>query len=289
MTATSDRAPIIVLASRVRTDEKRILTALERRGVAHEYIDTRTVWGYLERTHMAGRIVLNREIGQVRAQYAASLFERAGARVLNSSRAIETCGDKWRCSVVLAEAGVPTVRTALALTPESALDAIDAIGYPAVVKPLVGSWGRLVTAIPDRDVAGTVMEYVQALPGPQSHVVYVQQMIPKADRDIRVVVVAGRAIGATYRRSADWRTNVARGAISEPCALTPEISGLASAAAQAAGADIAGVDLIEDVEGALTVLEVNHGVEFSGFQAALGDVVDVAELMVDHLVAEAGK
>ncbi|MEU5690228.1 RimK family alpha-L-glutamate ligase [Actinosynnema sp. NPDC020468] len=282
---TGVSAPIAVLASRVRADEKRVLSELDRRGVGYEHVDTRALWGFLG--HADGRIVLNREIGQVRAHYAASLFEQAGARVLNSARAIGTCGDKWHCSVALARAGVPTPETALALTPEGALEAFDAVGYPAVVKPLVGSWGRLVTAVPDREVAATVLEYVRALPNPQSHVVYVQRMIPKPDRDIRVIVVGDEPVGATYRRGEQWRTNVARGAVSEPCALTPEITALALGATRAVGADIAGVDLIEDVDGALTVLEVNHGVEFSGFQAALGDAVDVAARIVDHLVAEA--
>ncbi|MFD4482996.1 RimK family alpha-L-glutamate ligase [Streptomyces sp. NPDC058471] len=275
----------VLLASRVRTDEKRIMAALERRGVAYRYADSRTLWGLLGRGENAPTVVLNREIGQARAQYAATLLEQQGHQVINSARAVEVCGDKWRTSVTLEQAGLPTPRTALALTPEAALDAFEHIGYPAVVKPLTGSWGRLVTKVPDRETAETVMEYVSALPSPASHIVYVQQLVAKPDRDIRVIVIGGVPLGAVYRRSDHWRTNVARGATTQACPLTDDISKLAAAAADAVGAEIAGVDLIEDADGRLTVLEVNHGVEFSGFQAVLGQDLHVADRIADHLIA----
>ncbi|MEK8143141.1 RimK family alpha-L-glutamate ligase [Streptomyces sp. M10(2022)] len=192
--------------------------------------------------------------------------------------------DKWRTSAALVEAGLPTPRTALGLTPEAALTALESIGYPAVVKPLQGSWGRLVSALPDRQTAETVLEYVAALPSPQARIVYLQEWIAKPGRDIRVIVVGGEALAATYRRSEHWRTNVARGAVSELCPLTPNITKLAVMAAQAVEAEIAGVDLIEDETGEILVLEVNHGVEFSGLQQALGGAVSVADRIVDHLL-----
>ncbi|MGH3157614.1 MAG: RimK family alpha-L-glutamate ligase, partial [Streptosporangiaceae bacterium] len=120
---------------------------------------------------------------------------------------------------------------------------------------------------------------------PQSRLAYLQELIVKPSRDIRAIVVGGQVLGATYRIAAGLRTNVALGARTEACEPTPEISKLATASAAAVGADIAGVDLIEDTDGRLLVLEVNHRVEFSGFQAAVGDQVDVAGRIVDHLVA----
>ncbi|GGV68761.1 lysine biosynthesis enzyme LysX [Streptomyces longisporoflavus] len=279
----SRTVPFAVLASRVRTDEKALFAAFDRRAIGCQHIDSRGWW------HQLGDrgprpIVLNREIGLARATYAARALEAAGATVVNSARATELCGDKWRTSAALVEAGIPTPRTALALTPEAALTALDTIGYPAVIKPLHGSWGRLIAALPDRPTAETILEYAAALPAPQARIVYVQEWIAKPGRDIRVVVVGGEAVAATYRRAEDWRTNVARGAVSELCPLTPDLAKLAVLAAQAVAADIAGVDLIEDETGELLVLEVNHGVEFSGLQQALGDTVSVADRIVDHLV-----
>lgn len=290
MTGGSAGASFAMVVSRVRTDEKRILDAFDRHGLRCEVIDSRRFWQALDvdpvppsgpkRTR---RVVLNREIGHARAVYAARALESVNAVVVNSATATEVCGDKYRTSLALRAAGLPAPRTALALTPEAALDALEAIGYPAVVKPLTGSWGRLVSRLPDREAAETVMEYISALSGPFSHLVYVQELIAKPDRDIRAVVVGGRVVGAVYRRGSGWRTNVARGAETVRCTVTAEIERLAVESARCVEADIAGVDLIEDADGALSVLEVNHGVEFTGFQRALGDSVPVADAVLDHL------
>ncbi len=287
MTAGAVAPRVAVLASRVRADEKRILAALERRGVPYVQLDARTLHGF---AHPAGDgprpAVLNREISHTRAVYGAELLEAAGHRVVNSAAATALCGDKWRTSTALAAAGLPTPRTVLALTPGAALAALEELGTPAVIKPLVGSWGRLVARVPDRETAEALLEYVAALPSPQSHVVYLQELVDKPGRDIRVGVAGGEVIGAVYRHSADWRTNVARGARVERCADTAMIGPLALAAAAAVGARIAGVDLIEDADGRPQVLEVNAGLEFSGLQEALGEDVPVADRLVDELLAE---
>jgi [lysine-biosynthesis-protein LysW]--L-2-aminoadipate ligase len=300
-----DQADVALLASGVRADERRLLEALDRHGASYQCVDTRDLWdtadgrldprapGRLHEGTSPGprrrwRAVLNREIGQFRAACAARMLESLGVPVLNSAAAIETCGDKWRTSLALAAASLPTPRTALGLTPAAALAALEEdIGYPALVKPLTGSWGRLIVELRDSQMAEEVFEYVSALPGPQSHVVYVQELIDKPGRDIRAIVIGGELLGATYRVAAGTRTNVARGAVSQPCPQTAEIGKLAVAAAAAAGADIAAVDLIEDVGGQLLVLEVNHRPEFSGFQAAMGDRVDVADRITGYFLARA--
>ncbi|MER5766357.1 RimK family alpha-L-glutamate ligase [Streptomyces sp. NPDC001985] len=274
---------IAVLASRVGADEKRLFEAFDRHGVPFDHVDTREQWFPAGRREPPWNLVLNREIGQVRAAYAARALASAGALVVNSADATEVCGDKWRTTMALWAAGVPTPRTALGLTPKAALAALDSIGYPALIKPLVGSWGRLVVRLPDRAGAEGVLEYVAALPGPQSHLGYVQELIDRPGRDIRAIVVGGELLGAVHRTGGTWRANVALGAQARPCEATPGITRLAVAAAAAVGADIAGVDLIEDRDGRLLVLEVNHRVEFSGFHSALGGRVDVADRIVGHL------
>ncbi len=277
-----ERPRLGVLASRVRFEEKQIMAALDRRAITYVPLDPRSL--FIAGTWSGPELVVNREVGHFRALYAASALESAGVAVVNSATATRLSGDKWYTSAALAAEGLPTPRTALAITPEAALSALDEIGYPAVVKPLVGSWGRLVTRLPDPATAEAVLEHVAALPSPQSHVIYLQELVAKADRDLRVVVVDGQALGATYRRGTQWRTNVARGAVSEYCALDPEIAKLAVAAAGAVGADIAGVDLLEDTDGQPTVLEVNDRVEFCGFQSAHDGRIDVAEAIVDLLL-----
>ncbi|MFJ6513895.1 RimK family alpha-L-glutamate ligase [Streptomyces sp. NPDC091406] len=276
---------LTVLASRMRSEEKRIAAALERRGVTYRFMDARELFVTLGSPAEVPGTVLNREIGHFRASYAATALEAMGSRVLNSAAAISVCGDKWLTSVALERRGLPTPRTALAMTPDAAVAALEEIGYPAVIKPLVGSWGRLVTPVDDQRQATAVLEHIAALPSPQSHIVYVQKLIPKLDRDLRVIVVGSEVLGAVYRRSEDWRTNVARGAVSEFCELSHEQAKLAVAAAETVGADIAGVDLVEDSEGMNSVLEVNHRVEFAGFQEAQGNRVDVADRIVQHALS----
>ncbi|MBV9823196.1 MAG: RimK family alpha-L-glutamate ligase [Actinobacteria bacterium] len=283
----SPQPVLAVLASRVRTDERRILAALDRRGVAYQQVDTRTLHGGSGRQRWP--VVLNREIGSVRARYAAWMLEAEGSRVLNSAHAGELCADKWRTSTALRAAGLPIPRTALALTPEATLQALEELGYPAVLKPLTGSWGRLVSRLDTPEQAATVLEYVAALTGPQAHLGYIQELVPAAGRDIRVIVIGGVAIGANYRYGAGWRTNVARGAQTRRCPLSAELAKLAVAAADAVGAELAGVDVIEDAEGRQLVLEVNSGVEFTGFQQAHGDDIDVADRIVEYAVAAVGR
>ncbi len=279
-------AGIALLASRIRADDKRILAALERRRAPIEHVDTRRLTFSAQSLRAPWQLVLNREISATRARYAAHCLEQAGALVVNSAAATDVCADKWLTSLALQRDGIPTPRTSLALTPDAALEELNAFGYPAVLKPLTASWGRRVSLLREPDAARAVLEHCAALPAPQAQLIYLQEYIDKPGRDIRVVVIGGRPIAASYRVAEDdWRCNVALGAHSLPCPLTLELAKIAMAAASAVHSDIAGVDVVEDGDGTLLVLEVNHNVEFAGMQEAHGDRVDLAEELVDYLLA----
>lgn len=287
MTLVPAARPVVVLASRVRTEEKQLLAALDRRSVRYVQFDTRRMQADIMVDAVARySLALCREIAHTRALYASRLLEAVGTPTVNTARVIEICGDKLLTSLELARARLPTPRTAVALTPEASLRAMKRIGYPVVVKPLTGSWGRLAAIVRDDETAQTVIEHRAALPSPQQNIVYVQELIDKPGRDIRVVVVGDRVLGATFRRSRDWRTNVARGAVSAPCPVTVELESLALASARAVGGGVLGVDILEDGNGQLLVLEVNHNVEFRGFQAAHQGRIDVAGAIVDHLLTQ---
>lgn len=285
--------PLLVLASRVRYEEKRILAALERRGVPYAHADTRRFTATLAGADAPGTpgsppgatahryaAALVREIAHTRASYAALLLESRGVPAINSAATIETCGDKVRTSLALRAAGVPTPRTGVALTPEAGLDAAEAIGYPVVIKPLTGSWGRLLAVARDRATAETILEHRAALPSPQQRITYVQELIEGA-RDVRVIVCGDSVVAASRRYGDGVRANVALGGRSEPCPVTPELGAMARSAAVAVGGGVLGVDLIEGPGGPL-VLEVNHTVEFRGLQEAHGDTVDVADTIAAY-------
>ena len=224
--------PLAVMASRVRREEKLIFAALQRRGLPDRHVDDRTLAIELNSQRAAYRAALNRSLSHTRSLYLAQLFEAAGARVFNSSATIETCGDKIRTSLALIRAGAPTPRTIVALTPEAALQAIDELGYPVVLKPATGSWGRLLAKITNREAAEAVLEHKQTLGSPAHAVISIQEDIDKPDRDIRTIVIGDEVISAMYHSSARWITNTARGATPTRCELTDELVSLPLLAAQ---------------------------------------------------------
>jgi [lysine-biosynthesis-protein LysW]---L-2-aminoadipate ligase len=265
-------ARLTVLTSRVRLEERLIFEELARRGIPYRQLDERELAIDLgDRATGPCRgcpVVLNRIMSHTRSAYAARLLEARGARVINTSAVIETCGDKILASLALMRAGVPTPRTVVALTPEAALGAVERVGYPAVLKPAVGSWGRLLARINDRETAEALIEHRQALRSPVHSVFYVQEYVDKPGRDIRTIVAGDRVISAIYRRSEHWITNTARGARAEPCELTADLADLSLRAARAVGGGVLAVDLMEHADGSLLVTEVNHTMEFRGTMAA---------------------
>ncbi|MFF9819235.1 lysine biosynthesis protein LysX [Streptomyces sp. NPDC014006] len=286
-TSVSQDGLLAVLTTRVRLEERLIFAALERRGVPYVSVDDRTLISDLHApppVRYGG--VLNRIMSHTRSVYAARLFESTGHQVLNPSSVIEVCGDKILTSLALVRGGLPTPRTVVAVTPDAALEAIEEIGYPAVVKPAVGSWGRLLSKVNDRDAAETLVEHKQALRSPGHSVFYVQELIDKPGRDIRAIVLGDQVVAAVYRRSDHWITNTARGARTEPCEVTPDLAKLALRAAEAVGGGMLAVDLIERSDGEVLVTEVNHTMEFHGLASATG--LDIAGLLVDHVLETVG-
>ena len=201
-------------------------------------------------------------------------------KVINPAHVIELCGDKLATNARLHAAGVPTPRTGVAFDGEAALELIESIGYPVVLKPTVGSWGRMVSKLNDRDAAEAVIEHKEVLGGPQHGIFYVQELIHKPGRDIRAFVIGGVCIGAIYRTSPHWITNTARGATASNCLVTPDIAGLSVKAAAAVHGQIVAIDLMEDPERGLMVIEVNHTMEFKNSVGTTG--VNIPRLMGEY-------
>jgi [lysine-biosynthesis-protein LysW]--L-2-aminoadipate ligase len=278
---------IAVLCSRVRVEEKMILAALQDRGVDFERIDPRG----LVLTPGAGGLgqysaVLVRCLSHTRAYYISHWLEGLGVPVISPHRTVSTCGDKMLTTAALQAAGLPIPRTVLALTPEAALTAIEEMGYPVVLKPLYGSWGRLLARVNDRDAAEALLEHKATLGGYLHGVVYIQEYVDKPGRDIRVLVVGDEVVYAIYRRSAHWITNTARDGEALPCRITTQIANLSLAATGAVGGGIVAVDLLERADGELLVNEVNHTPEFHG--AVQATDADVAGKIVDYVLKTAG-
>ncbi len=206
-----------------------------------------------------------------------------GVPTVNTAAVAEACGDKLTTSTLLMNASLPQPRNVIAFTPEFALDALEQMGYPVVVKPVVGSWGRLLAKINDRDAAKAIFEHKAMLGSTQHQVFYIQEYIEKPGRDIRAVVIGGRVLTAMYRTSPHWITNTARGGEGELCPVTPEIEDLCLRAAQAVGGGVLAVDLIEHPQRGFLINEVNHTMEFHTLQPLSG--IDIASEIVDYVVS----
>jgi [lysine-biosynthesis-protein LysW]--L-2-aminoadipate ligase len=185
-------------------------------------------------------------------------------------------------SAMFTRDGIPQPHNATAFTPEAALEAIEKMGYPVVLKPVVGSWGRLLAKVNDRDAAEAVLEHKATLGSAQHSVFYIQEYIDKPGRDIRVIVIGGNAITAMYRKSEHWITNTARGGEGELCPITPEIEALSLRAAASVGGGVLAVDLVEHPDRGLIVNEINHTMEFHTTQPLTG--VDIGGLIVDYVM-----
>lgn len=275
-----------ILCSRIRVEEKLLFTAFERRGVDFERLDDgEVIWDVLDRERPFD-VVLERSISFGRSLYALKLLEDRGVRCVNRYAVVATCGDKLLTSAALAKANVPQPRALAAFTPEAALRAIEALGYPVVLKPVVGSWGRLVSRVNDRDAAEALLEHLEVLGSWQQHIFYVQEHVRKPGRDIRAFVVGNEPIGAIYRTSDHWITNTARGGKASNCPLEGPVGDLALHAAQAVGGGIVAVDLLETADGRLLVNEVNHTMEFRNSIDTTG--VDIPGRIVDYVLGVGG-
>ncbi|MBA2284648.1 MAG: lysine biosynthesis protein LysX [Ktedonobacteraceae bacterium] len=277
---------LAILTSRIRVEEKLLIEALKQRAIAFDIINDGELLFDLARPDARWReydAVLCRSLSQARAQAALHILEHWGVRVYNPAAVTATCNDKLLTTLALLRADVPTPRTLLAFDIQVTLQAMEALGYPVVLKPTTGSWGRLLARVNDRDAAEAVLEHQETLGSYQHHIHYVQEHIAKPQRDIRAFVVGERTICAIYRTSEHWVTNTARGAVASNCPVTPELERLCLRAAQAVGGGILAIDLLEDPQRGLLVNEINATMEFRNSIAPTG--VDIPNAMLDYVLS----
>jgi [lysine-biosynthesis-protein LysW]--L-2-aminoadipate ligase len=279
---------LAILASRVRVEEKLLVEALRQRAVAFDIIDDEELLLDLAQPDERWQqydAVLCRSLSQSRALAVMYVLEHWGIPVHNSAATTATCNDKLLTTLALLRAHVPVPRTMLAFAANSAVQGIETLGYPAVLKPVTGSWGRLLARVNDRDAAEAVLEHQETLGSYQHHIHYIQQYISKPQRDIRAFVIGDRTVCAIYRTSEHWVTNTARGAVASNCPVTSELDQLCMRAAQAVGGGILAIDLLEDPEQGLLINEINATMEFRNSIAPTG--VDIPNLMLDYVISNA--
>ena len=272
------------LYTRLRAEEKYLLDELEKRdGVKVVRINDGDLFFDINQLPQPVDVLFERSISYSRGLYISRIFEAHGIPVVNSSAVAERCGDKYVTSQILAQNGIPTPRVYMAFDEESALSAIEAMGYPCVLKPVVGSWGRLLAKVDNRHMAESLIEHKSSL-GVNHQVFYIQEYINKPGRDIRAFVIGDECICAIYRSSENWITNTARGGVATNCPVTDEIAELCQQAARAVGGGLLALDLFE-TENGLTINEINHTMEFRNSITTTG--VNIPEKMVDYVLRSA--
>jgi [lysine-biosynthesis-protein LysW]--L-2-aminoadipate ligase len=274
------------LHSLIRKDEKLLIEEFKKRdNIDLEFIDDRKLIFNFDDEKLPVDIIIERAINHSRALHALTLFENMGLKCVNSSNVALICGDKLLTSKALNAHNVPQPQLSIAFTEESAIQAIETMGYPVVIKPAVGSWGRLLAKINDRDAAEALLEHKSILGSYHHSIFYIQKYVEKKSRDIRSFVIGDQCIAAIYRTSDHWITNTARGGIATNCSLTEDLKAISLQAANAVGGGVLAVDLLETSEG-LLVNEVNYTMEFKNSIDTTG--VNIPAHIVEYVISHAG-
>jgi len=276
-----------LLHTTIRGDEKLILEAAKLRNVQVTLVDVREEILNRKTYSCNFNIALERCVSTVKGTHATHFFESINVNVINNSRVASICEDKFITSLVLQKAHVPTPDFAMVFTTTQAIKAVEEMGgFPVVIKPPLGSWGRLLAKVNDVDALEAVLEHKDVLGSPHQKSFYIQQYIKKPGRDIRAFVIDGRTICAIYRDSPHWITNTARGGVATNCPVSKEIAEISKKASDAVGGGILSMDIFETDDG-LQINEINHTTEFKNSEKPTNTSISGA--IVDYCIQVAKK
>ena len=283
MTEGKSQSSLTLLYDNIRWEEKALYEAAKKKGVEVDKVDCRNLSIDLnsKNSEYVDKIIMQRTVSYFKSLHSTAALEGLGAHIINSLRTATLCGNKLFAHMELQKAGIKTPHAFTAFSEESAISTLNSIGYPAVVKPTIGSWGRLIALINDREAAKAIIEDREHM-FPLYHVYFFEEFVKRPPRDIRAIVVGDNVIAAIYRYSSqgEWKTNMALGGYAKTCPITNELEDICVKATNAVGGNIVGVDLMESEETGLVVHEVNNTTEFKNTVRVTG--IDVPGLMIDY-------
>jgi len=274
-----------IVFDRIRWEEKEIIEKAKLRGIELNIVDVKQEFLDIHDKNLEkkfGTTTLIRCISYFRSLSVSAFLESKGIKTINESKVFQICGNKLLTSLALVKANIPTPRTKISFSLEGALEAAESLGYPSVLKPLIGSWGRMVVPLKDREVAKAMFEMREEMDNPLDKIYYIQEFVDRPPRDIRCIVVGDKIVSSIYRYSPpdDWRTNVARGGRVEPYPLTSELEELVLRASEAVGGGVLGIDAMESKKNGILIHEINSTVEFRG--ASTVSKCDIADEIVNY-------
>ena len=270
-----------ILYDTIRWEEKALFDAGKKKGADIKMVDCKNLFLNLDQTKENFGTVIQRCVSYYRSLHSTAALEGKGVNVINCLNTSIFAGNKLFTHVLLQKNGIPTPFSTVAFSDESALAALESQGYPMVLKPTVGSWGRLIALLKDRDSAEGIMESRERM-YPIYQVYYLEEFVQRPPRDIRAIMIGDKVVAAIYRYSGDsqWKTNMALGGRAEECKVTKELEDICVRAKNAVQGQIVGVDLMESKEKGLLVHEVNNTTEYKNTVRVTG--VDIPALMIDY-------
>ena len=275
-------SPITVLYDTIRPEEKALTEAATKLGIKLEMVDCKSLVLDVDKKSQY-QTVLQRCVSYYRNLHATAALEGMGANVINSLYCGVYAGNKLFTHMLLKNAGIETPYVSIAFSKDSALAALDTIGYPKVIKPTVGSWGRMVQRLNNKEAAeGIIEEREKMYPIYQIH--YLEECVQRPPRDIRAIVIGDTVAGAIYRNSTteNWKTNTHLGGTAEICEVTPELEEICIKAKDSVKGQIVGIDLMESEERGLVVHEINNTTEYRNVARVTG--VDIAGKILEYAV-----
>lgn len=281
--------PIGIFYDQIRFEEKELFKTVEGLSIPFKRLNVDDLSFALNRKEyelQGVEVALLRCVSYFKSLHLSSYLDGIGIPSVSSFRTIQIAGNKLFSSMELVKNGVKTPLTVLSFSYQSALNSLNKVGYPAVLKPVVGSWGRLISLIGDKYSAEAILEDRQYM-YPIYQIYYIQEYVKKPGRDIRVTVIGDEVVSAIYRISPpdEWKTNIAIGGKSQKAEITGELSEIALKAAKAVGGEFVGIDAMESPTEGYLVHEVNHTPEFRGSMEATG--VNIPEKIIKYLVSKA--
>jgi len=211
-------------------------------------------------------------------------LEQMGVPVCNRAQGIASSRDKLRCLQLMAREGLLIPRTVMAHDRSDLSRLVEEVGgLPAIIKLIRGTQGVGVMIASTLAEVQTILDTFWDL----GQEIVLQEMIRESrGRDVRALVVGDRVVGAMRRKAkkGEFRSNIHRGGAGTVIRLPESYERAAVRAAQLAGLEVAGVDMLESKEGP-KIMEINSSPGFEGLERATG--LDVAGAIVDHALAYA--
>ena len=283
MTEGKTSSSLTLLYDTIRWEEKAIYEAAKKKGIEIKKIDCKDLILDLNtlNSEYDNQIIIQRCVSYFKSVHSTAALEGLGAKVINPLTTAIICGNKLFTHMLIQKKGIRTPKVITAFSSQSALSALDDFGYPAIIKPTIGSWGRLIALLQDKEAAKAVFEDREHM-FPLYQIYYLEEFVSRPPRDIRAIVVGDNVVAAIYRYSEkdEWKTNMALGGRAENCPITGELEDICIKSSQAVGGKIVGVDLMESSKDGLVVHEVNNTTEFKNTVRITG--INIQDMIVDY-------